>query len=46
LCWKSASGSDVKQIVCFDAETLAWGSVAYNRVFVPYSAQVNTLIRI
>jgi hypothetical protein len=40
------SGSDAKQIVCFDAETLGWGSVAYHRVFARFAVQVNTLIRI
>jgi hypothetical protein len=40
---KSVSQSDVKQTVCFDAETLVWGSVAYNRVFPGFRTQ-NLLI--
>jgi hypothetical protein len=39
-------GSDVKQTVCFDAETLGLEEVARNRLFARFAAQANTLIRI
>jgi hypothetical protein len=32
-------GLDVKQTFCFNAETLTWGSVAYNRAFARFAAQ-------
>jgi len=37
--WKSVSGSDLKQTLYFDVETLGWRSVAYNRVFARFAAQ-------